>query len=156
MIMVNKFLFYYISWFNKKVDILKGADEYCYYAASALVGMTLAVGLYALVNVASIAIFRSNEMYGILSNVMDILCLIMSLLSFLYFRHNGRWSNVYEEIQNSPNSQKYRYGIYCLLYVLSAYGIWFFSNDIIRVINIGNGSSIAIKTVEMFNLTHWV
>mgnify|MGYP003323532898 CR=1 FL=1 len=153
--MVNKFLFYYISWFNKKVDILKGTDEYCYYAASALVGMTLAVSLYAVVNVVSIAIFRDNEVYGILSNVMDVLCFMMSLLSFLYYRHQGRWSNVYEEIQNSPNSQKIRFGIYCLLYVLFAYGIWFFSNDIIRVLNTGSGLSIAIKTVEMFDLTLW-
>lgn len=153
--MVNKFLFYYISRFNKKVDILKGTDEYCYYAASALVGMTLAVSLYAVVNVACIVISRGNEVYGVLSNVMDILCLIMSLLSFLYFRHNGRWSDVYEEIQNSPYSQKCRYGVYCILYVLSAYGLWFFSNDIIRVLTVGNGSSIAIKTVEMLSLTHW-
>lgn len=153
--MVNKFLFYYISWFNKKVDILKGADEYCYYASSAFVGMTLAVVLYTVVNVVSISVFRDNEVYGILSNVMDILCLIMSLLSFLYFRHNSRWYNVYEEIQNAPNSRKCRYGIYCLFYVLSAYGLWFLSNDIIRVLNSGDGSSVAIKTVEMFNLTHW-
>lgn len=153
--MVNKFLFYYISWFNKKVDILKGADEYCYYAASALVGMTFAVSIYAVVNVVSIVIFRSKEVYVVLSKVMDILCLIMSLLSFLYFRCHGRWSNVYEEMKNSPNSQKYRYGIFCLLYVLSAYGIWFFSNDVIRVLNTGDGSSIAIKTIEMLNLTYW-
>ena len=153
--MIYKFLFYYISWFNKKVDILKGVDEYCYYAASALVGMTLAVSLYAVVNVFSIAFFQSHEVYGVVSNVMDILCLVLSLLSFLFFRHHNRWAIIYDEIHHSPNGKKSRYGILCLLYVLSAYGIWFFSNDIIRVLNTGNGSSVAIKTVELFNLTYW-
>lgn len=153
--MIYKFLFYYISWFNKKIDIHKGVDEYCYYAASALVGMTLAVSLYAVVNIVSLAVFRNHEVYEVVSNVMDILCLLISLLSFLYYKHKNRWTTIYEEIQGLPNSQKYRYGIFCILYVLCAYGMWFFSNDIIRVLNTGDGPSAAIKAVEIFNLT-WV
>lgn len=153
--MINKFLFFYISWFNKKVDIFEGQDEYCYYAASALVGMTMAVCLYVVVNVVSIAIIKENEVYRIVSQVMNILCIIFSLLSFLYFMHNGRWSNIYEEIHHTPNPQKYQYGVRCILYVFVSYGLWFFSNDIIRVLNTGDGPSIAIKTVEMLNLTYW-
>lgn len=153
--MIYKFLFYFISWFNKKVDLLGGTDEYCYYAASALVGWTTAVGLYAIVNVVCIVFVPNSSVYGVVSTIMDILCLIMSLLSFLYFRHDGRWNNVYTEIQYSSISQKYRYGFYCLLYVVLSYGLWLLSNDVIRVLNSDNELSFAIKIVDMLNLTYW-
>lgn len=153
--MIYKFLFYSISWFNKKVDIWGGMDEYCYYAASALVGMTMAVGLYALINVFSIFFIRSNCVYGVISNIMNCLCLIMSLLSFIYFRHNGRWGRIYKETQQLSLSQKYRYGILCLLYVLLSYGLWFLSDDVIRVLNTGDGLSFVIKIVDLLNLTYW-
>ena len=153
--MVYKYLFYFISWFNKKIDILKGTDEYCYYAASALVGMTIAVNLYAVINVVSIVIIRSRSVYGVLSNAMDVFFVILSLLSFLYFRHNGRWGIIYKEIQRSSILQKHRYGIYCLLYVLFAYGLWFFSNEIIRELITGKGSLLAKNIVETLNLNHW-
>ncbi len=153
--MVNNYLFYYISWFNKKTDPLKGFDEYCYYAAAALVGWTLAVCLYAVVNVVCIAVLQSKETYGVISNVMSIICFIFSLLSFLYYRYRGRWDIIYEKLQHSQKSQKIRYGFICILYVLSAYGTWFFTNDIIRVLISGNGTSMAIKTVETLQLTNW-
>jgi len=153
--MIYKFLFYFISWFNKKVDILGGDDEYCYYAASALVGWTMAVGLYVIVNVVCIVFIQNNSVYRAISRFMDILCLMMSVLSFLYFRHDGRWNNVYTEIQYSSISQKYRYGFYCLLYVVLSYGLWFLSNDVIRVLNSDNELSFAIKIVDMLNLTYW-
>ena len=153
--MVYKYLFYFISWFNKKIDILRGTDEYCYYAASALVGMTIAVSLYAAINVVSIVIIRSKCVYEVLSIVMDVFCLILSLLSFLYFRHNSRWEIIYKEIQQSAISHKYRYGICCLLYVLITYGLWFFSNDIIRELITGEGSLVVKKIVEILNITHW-
>ena len=152
--MIYKYLFYFISWFNKKVDILGGIDEYCYYAASALVGMTMSVSLYAVVN-CFIIVFQSNETYRVVSTVMDIFCLIMSLLSFFYFRHKGRWDMIYKEIQHSSLSQKYKYGFYCLLYVLLSYGLWFLSDDVIRVLNTGNGLSLAIKIVGLLNRTDW-
>ena len=153
--MVYKFLFYFISWFNKRIDLHGGTDEYCFYAASALVGMTIAVSLYAVINIACIVFFRSSSVYSIVSNVMDVLCFVLSFLSFLYFRRNGRWDIIYGETQQTSSSQKSRYGIYCILYVLSAYGLWFFSNGIIRVLNTGDGSSMAIIIVEILNLTHW-
>jgi hypothetical protein len=153
--MIYKFLFYFISWFNKKVDLLGGTDEYCYYAASALVGWTMAVGLYAIINVVCIVFIQSNSVYRVISNIMDILCIITSLLSFLYFRHNGRWNNIYKEIQHSSISQKYRYGFYCLLYVLFSYGLWFLSDDMIKVLNTGNGLSFAIRIVDSLNLAYW-
>jgi len=152
--MIYKFLFYFISWFNKKVDLLGGTDEYCYYAASALVGWTAAVGLYAIVNVVCIVFIHNNSVYGVISTIMDILCLIMCLLSFLYFRHDGRWNKIYTEIQHSPTTQKYRYGFYCLLFVVVSYGLWFLSNDVIRVLNTGNGLSFAIKIVDLLNLAY--
>ena len=64
--MIYKFLFYFISWFNKKVDPLGGTDEYCYYAASALVGFTMAIGLNVIVN--AVCIFFCSEQKCILDN----------------------------------------------------------------------------------------
>lgn len=153
--MIFKFLFYLISWFNKKVDILRGTDEYCYYAASALVGMTMAVSLCVAINFFSIFLIRSNSVYGVISNIMNCLCLIMSLLSFLYFRHDGRWGKYYKEIQQLSLSQKYHHGFYCILYVVLSYGLWFLSNDVIRVLNTGDGLSFVIKIVNLLNLTYW-
>lgn len=153
--MIYKFLFYFISWFNKKVDPLGGTDEYCYYAASALVGFTMAIGLNVIVNAVCIFFVQSKSVFWTISNIMDVLCLVASLLSFLYFRHNGRWNNVYEEIQHSSISQKYRYGFYCSIYVLLTYGLWLFSGDIIRVLNTGDGASFAFKIVDALNLTYW-
>jgi hypothetical protein len=152
--MVFKYFFYFISWFNKKVDILGGTDEYCYYAASALVGMTMSVGLYAVVN-CFIIFTQSSGTYRVVSTVMDILCIIMSLLSFVFFRHNGRWDKIYREVQYSSSFQKYRYGFYCFVYVMLSYGLWFLSNDVIRVLKTGDGSSVAVKIVDLLGLTSW-
>lgn len=153
--MIYKYLFYFISWFNKKVDILKGTDEYCYYAASALVGLTLAVNLYIVMNIFSIVLLKSNDTYRTISLVMDIICFIMSIITFLYFRHNNRWEIIYKEIRQSFSAKKKIYGIRCLLYVLLTYGLWFFTNDVIRVLKTGDGMSFAIKIANLMNLTNW-
>lgn len=153
--MLNKYFFYFFSWFNKKVDIFGGVDEYCYYAPSVFVGFNLAVILYTVINVVSIVFIQSHEVYSIVTEVMDFLSVIMCITSFLYFRHNNKWNVIYKEIQNKSISQKYRYGFNCLLYIVLIYGLWFFSNDIIRVLNTGEGSSLAIYTVNVFNLTYW-
>lgn len=152
--MIYKFLFYAVSWFNKKVDILGGSDEYCYYAASALVGITMAVSLYAVINLVSIVFLGANE-YRVISDVMGKFCFIMGLLSFLYFRHKGRWNIIYNELHCLSISQKYRYGFYCLLNILLSYGLLFLSNDIIRVLNTGDGMSFAIKIVDLLGLAYW-
>ena len=154
--MLNKYLFYYISWFNKKVDLFGGGtDEYCYYGPSILVGMTLAVILYTVINVFSIFFIRNYDVYEIVSNIMFIFCCMMGLISFLYFKHNNRWEIIYKEIQNKSTSLKCRYGIYSLLYVFSVYGLFFFSNDVIRVLNTGEGLSLAKSIVNTLNIAYW-
>ena len=153
--MINKFLFYFISRFNKKINILRVTDEYCFDASCAFVSMTMAVGLYAVINVISIVFIRSSGVHQVLSTVMNYICLITSLLSFLYFSHNDRWNVVYGEINRSSRQQKIKYGVFCLLYVSSAYGLWFFSNDVIRVLNTGNGSFCAMKIVDILKLNGW-
>ena len=116
---------------------MKGKDEYCYYAASTLVGLTMAVGIYALFNAACIVFFWNSHLYKTLSLAMDIFCLIMSVASFLYYRSNGRWHTVYKEILHSSISKKQCYGVFCLIYLLLTYGLWFLTNDIIRALNTG-------------------
>ena len=107
--MLNKYLFYYISWFNKKVDLFGGGtDEYCYYGPSILVGMTLAIILYTVINVFSIFFIRNYDVYEIVSNIMFIFCCMMGLISFLYFKRNNRWEIIYKEIQNKSISLKCR------------------------------------------------
>ena len=154
-VMIHKYLFYFISWFNIKISIQIVTNEFCFVASSAFIGCTLAVGIYAIVNVISIVFLRSNGVYIILSTIMDYLCLVAILLSYLYFSHNGRWNVIFNEIHLEPHSQKIKFGIYCLLYVLSVFGLWFFSNDVIRVLNTGDGTFCAMKIVEILNLTSW-
>lgn len=114
----------------------------------------MAISLYAVINVACIVFFGANE-YRIVSNVMKVFCFTMGVLSFLYFRHKGRWNRIYEELHCLSISQKYRYGFYCLLNILLSYGLWFLSNDVIRVLNTGEGMSFAIKIVDLLGLAYW-
>lgn len=149
--MIYKYIFFFISWLNKKIDPLGGTDEYCYYAASALVGMTIAVNIYVVVDIINILFARNMFLMGTVSTIMDVFIIVMSLSSFIYFKHNGRWGIVYDSILQSSSRQKIRYGICCLLYLLIVYGLWFLCNDIIRVLNTGDGITLAKRIVISLN-----
>ena len=153
--MIFKYLFFFVSWFNKKCDFLGGGDEYCYYGASAFVGISIAVLFYGVVDIICIMLIPNISAYNSVSNVMYTFIPVAVLLSFFYFRHNGRWDNIYEEIQKSQSSQKIKYGVYCILFILFAFGLWFICGDVVRELKTQKGPLYTKGIIDFFNLTYW-
>lgn len=153
--MIFKYLFFFISWFNKKCDFGGGTDEYCYYGASAFVGLSMAVLIYGVIDIACILLITNVNEYNSVSTIMYMLIPVMVLLSFFYYRQNNRWDKIYKEIHSSLLSKKVKYGMYCLLYILFAFGLWFICGDIIRELKTQRGPSYTKDIIEALNLTYW-
>ena len=86
---------------------------------------------------------------------MPIFSFVMVCLSYLYYRHNNRRNNIFEEIRMAPTSKKIKYGICCFFYVVLSYGLWFVCNDIICVLRNGHGLKYAEEIVSVMKLTYW-
>ena len=153
--MVLKYLFYFISRFVKKCNNLGGVDEFCNIAACGFIGLSIVVSIVDVNNIVSIFFLRNKCLIHVTSKVMIISTLLSFTLCYIYFVHKNRGNVLYEEIHNSSSSSKYIYGIVCFVYTLTAFSLWFFTNDIIREITTGDGGALAAKFVNKYKIARW-
>ena len=149
--MLYKYLFYFCAYFEKKYDRF-GGDPYI--SSYIIVGLTIAANIFVILDVVCI-LFVQNDVVGeMIINSMLIFCIGTIILSYLYFRRKNRRNEIYEEIHQSPKRKKIKYGIYCFLYLMISYGMWFVCNDIICVLRKGHGLTYAENIVSALNLTY--
>lgn len=149
--MLYKYLFYFCAYFEKKYDRF-GGDPYI--SSYIIVGLTIAANIFVILDVVCI-LFAQNDVVGeLIINSMLIFCIGTIILSYLYFRRKNRRNEIYEEIHQSPKRKKIKYGIYCFLYLMISYGMWFVCNDIICVLRKGHGLTYAENIVSALNLTY--
>ena len=149
--MLYKYLFFFSSYLEKKYDPI--GDPYT--PAYAVVSGTITVNVCFIVNIVCILFIKDDDFFDKWMGIVLYLMGIMYILSTLYFRYHGRRNKIYEEIRQTTARQKIRYGIWCLLYVILSFGLWFASNDVINVLGDGPKPSYAKKIVEVLNLSRW-
>lgn len=153
MSMIFKYLFYFVACIGKKLDHFEVEDHYI--SAYILVGFCIAVNLFVIVDLICIFVVRNRVISDVMNNMMGISSFVIIALSYLYFRHNNRRDKIYDEIRQISSCKKIKYGIYCVLYVILSFGLWFICNDIMCVLRNGHGDTYAQNIVEKLNLTYW-
>lgn len=151
--MIYKYLFYYFSYLEKKFDVFNSDDNYI--SSYIIVGLTIAVHIFVVIDVVSIFILHSPLIVDIIIPAMPFIAIVMIVFSYLFFKHNNRRDRIFDEIDQTPRRKKIKYGIYCFFYIILSYGIWFICNDIMCVLNKGHGLSYAENIVQALNLTYW-
>ena len=148
--MIYKYLFFFFSYLEKKCNTL--GDPYI--AAYIFIGFTIAVNLFVVGDIVCI-LFMSDAFFAdYWMKAMYIIGFAMVICSYFYFRHNNRRDKIYDEIHQSAQCKKIKYGIYCLLYVILSYGLWFVCNDVMCVLRKGSGLLYAESIVESLKLTY--
>ena len=151
--MIFRYLFYFFSYLEKKCGIFKSEDNYI--SSYIIVGLSLAVNIFVMIDIVCIFFVHSTVVDDIIIKIMPIIGFIMIVLSYLFFKHNNRRDKIYDEIEQSPAHKKIKYGIFCALYLILSYVLWFMCNDIVNKIKNGHGLTYAEKIVSVFNLEYW-
>lgn len=155
--MLYKFIFYFLSFVNKKCDVTGsgGTDESCYWAGSAVVGMMISLIPYDILYCLGLTLVPDLGKFLVRTRLMDYICIFASVGSFLYFRNGDKWIRVYEEISSFSMAKKIKYGVLCLLYIVLVFGLFFLCNDVIRELMTQGGPEHAEYIVEQLGLTYW-
>lgn len=151
--MIYKFLFYFPSNLEKKCNVFKNGDHYI--SAYFIVGYTIAVNIFVLIDIVCMLFAHDFIANDVMNNLMCILGFAMIALSYFYLRHDNRRDKIYNEINRTSTSKKIRYGIYCTLYIVISYGLWYVCSDIICVLRRGYGYTYAENIVGVLNLKYW-
>ena len=153
--MIFKFIFYFISYIHKKIDISFGQDHSCYWAGSILAGMTIATSIYVIVEILCILFSPQLGKYLVLSCAMDYFSYALILYIFFYFKKRNKWVDIYNEIQLSDRNKKIRYAVICLLFIVCINALFFICNDIICELNTQHGTNYANIIVSFLHLRYW-
>lgn len=149
--MIYKHLFFFFSYLEKKCKTQ--GDPYI--SAYIFIGFTLSINLFVVGDIMCIFVMRDAFFADKWTKAMYFIGFAMVIFSYFYFRHDNRRDKIYDEIHQSARCKKIRYGIYCLLYVVFSYGLWFVCNDIMCVLRNGSGLLYAEGIVETLKLTYW-
>ncbi len=149
--MIYRFLFYFSSYLEKKYDVLRTSDPYI--SSYIIVGFTIAVNIFVIFQIAWCLFIKNIIVMEIAYKLMYVLIIAMIIFSYLHFKNENRRDEIYNEIHQYSAKWKFKYGLYCLLYLVISYGSWFICNDIVCVLRNGYGNRYATEIVNMLNLT---